>query len=99
MTWGREIALGLLAIVLLSAATVVTGDAEFTTGTVLVVLLKLSLLLAWVFIAGRILDAANKDEFHADKKRIDDGNVAVALSRTGGFAVLVIAGAILLAQI
>lgn len=97
--WMREISGAIVVMALLLLGIAISGDAEYGTMVILTKLQKLTVLLVWAFVAGRILDLANGDDFESDKVRIDEGNLAVALSRTGGFAVLVGAGAIVLAGV
>ncbi len=75
------------------------GVAAANLQSILMILMRLAALFVWASISGWVLDLANNTGFGNDKKLIDGGNVAVAISRTGGFAALVLGGALLLAQI
>ncbi len=92
----KQASVPLLALVLSGLAVALTGDTEFAIASLLIVLLKLNILVSWAWFSGKILDKANGENFATARALINDGNLAVAINRTGGYAVLVIAGAMLL---
>jgi hypothetical protein len=91
------------AIFFLSAAggyaVLMTGDQTYNLQSLVLGFYRLSLLQLWALVAGWMLDLANKVSFDNDKKLIDGGNLAVALSRSIGYAALVVGGAMLIAKV
>lgn len=75
------------------------GNQEYQAQGLVMVFCRLNLLLLWAWFAGWMLDLANGVKFENDLEAIRAGNVAVSLSRTVGYAALVIAGAMLIQRL
>jgi hypothetical protein len=92
-----------IAIVVLfllgSASLLLSGDPDYDLKAIIVGAFRLSALLLWIWLSGWILDLANGVNFAKDREAIEGGNLALAVNRSVGYAALVIAGAMLIAQV
>lgn len=82
-----------------AAGVLLHGDHDYNIQSIVLVCFRLNLLLLWAWFSGWMLDLSNGVKYEADRKLIEDGNLAVANSRAYGFAALVIAGALLIARV
>jgi hypothetical protein len=95
----RSGAVIIVMAVLGAAAAHLHGDPDYNLQGFVMAFYRLSMLLLWVWFSGWVLDLANGVSFGKDRKLIEEGNLAVAVSRSAGYAALVIAGAMLIAKV
>lgn len=75
------------------------GVSSYDLQGLALVPMKLLALVLWIYFYSRVMPLLGDDDVNEDWERINSGNLAVALYRALEYAVIVIAGAMLIYKV